>query len=214
MAENDVAGDRLEFHLFTDMAEIMSTHNPRTRRKFARILAERGVRVHTDSRVVRVAAGRIDCERGATFEVDEVLWVTQAGAPAWPGEAGLDVDDIGFIRVDDCLRSLSHAEVFAAGDIADVVGHPRPKAGVFAVRQGAPLHRNLRRVLLGRQPKPFAPQKQFLSLISTGDRYAVASRGKLALEGRWVWAVKDWIDRRWMRKYIDLGNTEMQGHDT
>ncbi len=208
------AGDRPELHLFTDTAEIMPTHNARSRRKFARILAERGVHVHTDTQVVRVDRGQVVRAHGEAIEVDEVLWVTQAGAPAWPGEAGLDVDDIGFIRVDDCLRSLSHAEVFAAGDIANVVGHPRPKAGVFAVRQGAPLHRNLRRVLLGRQPKPFAPQKQFLSLISTGDRYAVASRGKLALEGRWVWAVKDWIDRRWMRKFIDLGDTETQAHNT
>ncbi len=204
MAEKGVAGDRFEFHLFTDMAEVMTTHNARVRRKFARILAERGVRVHTDTRVVRVAAGRIECERGETFEVDEVLWVTEAGAQSWPGEAGLDVDDDGFIRVDDCLRSLSHPDVFAAGDIANVAGHPRPKAGVFAVRQGPPLYRNLRRVLLGRQAKPFTPQKRFLSLVSTGAASAVASRGGLALEGRWVWAVKDWIDRRWMRKYIDL----------
>jgi selenide,water dikinase len=204
LADKGVAADRLEFHLFTDMAEVMTTHNARVRGKFARILAERGVRVHTDTRVVRVDGGHIECERGETFEVDEVLWVTQAGAQSWPGESGLDVDEHGFIRVDDSLRSLSHPEVFAAGDIANVAGHPRPKAGVFAVRQGPPLHRNLRRVLVGKQPKPFSPQKRFLSLVSTGDAYAVASRGPLAFEGRWVWAVKDWIDRRWMRKYIEL----------
>ncbi len=204
MAEKGLAGDRFEFHLFTDMAEVMTTHNARVRRKFARILAERGVTVHTDTRVVRVAEGRIESESGETFEVDEVLWVTQAGAQSWPGNSGLDVDDDGFIRVDDTLRSLSHPDVFAAGDIAHVVGHPRPKAGVFAVCQGPPLHRNLRRILLGKQPKPFTPPHRFLSLVSTGDAYAVASRGPIALEGRWVWAVKDWIDRRWMRKYIDL----------
>ncbi len=204
LAEKGVAADRLEFHLFTDMAEVMTTHNARVRGKFTRILAERGVRVHTDTRVVRVDGGHIECERGETFEVDEVLWVTQAGAQSWPGESGLDVDEHGFIRVDDTLRSLSHPDVFAAGDIANVVDHPRPKAGVFAVRQGPPLHRNLRRVLVGKQPKSFSPQKRFLSLVSTGDAYAVASRGPLALEGRWVWAVKDWIDRRWMRKYIEL----------
>ncbi len=203
MAGKGRAGDRCEFHLFTDAAEIMPTHNALVRRKFARILDQRGVRVHTGSRVVRVAEGRIECEGGRSFAADEILWVTQAGAPAWPGEAGLEVGDGGFISVDGCLRSLSHGHVFAAGDIADVVDHPRPKAGVFAVRQGPPLYRNLRRVLLGKEPKPFAPQKRFLSLVSTGNRYAVASRGRLALEGRWVWTVKDRIDRRWMRKYTD-----------
>lgn len=193
---------RARFHLFTDQPEIMADHNPRVRRKFDRILAARGVAVHTESRVVRVGEGRIECEDESVYAADEILWVIQAGAAAWPGESGLDVDAGGFIRVDDCLRSLSHPEVFAAGDIAHVVNHPRPKAGVFAVRQGPPLLANLRRVLAGEEPRPFVPQERFLSIVSTGDRYAVASRGAFAFEGRWVWRLKDWIDRRWMRRYV------------
>ena len=41
-------------------------------------------------------------------------------------------------------------------------------------------------------------------MIGTGDKHAVASRGPFAAEGAYLWRLKDWIDRRWMRRYRDL----------
>ena len=194
----------IDYHLFSDSAEILPTHNARVRRTFMEVLARRGVTVHAGQPVVQVSPGRLKTRDGEEIEADEILWVTAAGAADWPGKAGLDVDDAGFIRVADTLQSVSHEGIFAAGDIAAMVDHPRPKSGVFAVRQGRPLTDNLRRALLGRTLRPFAPQTEFLGLISTGDKYAVASRGDWSIRGRLVWTWKDWIDRRFMRKFSDL----------
>jgi selenide,water dikinase len=194
----------LEYHLFTDADTILTTHNRLVRRMFERIFEQRRIVLHTASAVVDVSPNRLRTQNGQVYDVDEILWSTEASAAPWLAESGLAVDRHGFVRVLGTLQSTSHPEVFAAGDVASMDDSPRPKSGVFAVRQGPPLARNLRRALLGRRLRLYHPQRHFLSLISTGDRHAVASRGPLACQGRWVWRWKDWIDRRFMRRYLEL----------
>ena len=86
-----------------------------------------------------------------------------------------------------------------------MINHPRPKAGVFAVRQGPPLALNVRHALLNEPLESYVPQTNFLGLISTGDKYAIMSRGGwmscCALEGNYLWKWKDHIDRTWMNGY-------------
>jgi selenide,water dikinase len=96
-----------------------------------RVLGERGIEVQTGSKVVEVEADGVRLENGEFRSADAVLWVTMAAAPEWPAKSGLAVDDEGFIAVDRALRSKSHPEIFAAGDIASLPD-PRPKSGVCA----------------------------------------------------------------------------------
>ena len=198
------AAPRLALRLFTDGPDVLVAHNPFVRAKFRRLLAERGIKVHLEHKVVEVHPGGLRCANGRAFALDEILWAVGAGAQTWPAEAGLAVDEQGFIRVRETLESVSHPGVFAVGDSAAVVEHPRPKSGVFAVRQGPPLWSNLRSKLSGRPLKPFRPQRAFLSLIATGGKRAVASRSWWALEGAWVWAWKDRIDRRFVSSFNQL----------
>jgi len=81
-------------------------------------------------------------------------------------------------------------------------------AGVFAVRAGPVVKDNLIAYLLNQPLTPHEPQKDFLGLISTGDKYAVASRGQHALEGEFLWRLKDEIDRTWMDMYKTLPSME------
>ncbi len=194
----------VEYHLFHCGDQILPTHNARVRRRFMKTLQSRGVTVHLGEPVTELETGRLQTLGGKTLEANEILWATDAGAPAWPREAGLDVDEKGFIKVNDRLQSTSHPFVFAAGDVASMETHRLPKSGVFAVRQGKSLERNLRHILSGRRQRPYRPQKRFLSLISTGDRFAVASRGQWCASGSALWWLKDRIDRRFMDRYNKL----------
>lgn len=204
LVEHGKTSDSLEFHLISRAQTVLPDFGAGLQRRVGRVLSARGVYVHTNAEAENVTQGAITIAGGKTIELDEILWVTAAGAPSWLRESGLDVDEAGFIQVQDTLQSTSHPDVFAAGDIADVVGHPRPKAGVFAVRQGPPLTDNLRRVLIGKPARPFTPQKNFLVLLCTGDKYGIASKWGKAAGGKWVWAWKDRIDRNFMKKFSEF----------
>ncbi len=191
----------IRFRLLTDAAQLLPGHNEHARRLFSRVLMERSVRVDCAARVVRVAQGCLHTADRTTIAADAIVWATGAGAPALIAASGLAVDAQGFIAVDERLQSISHPGVFAAGDIASMVGHPRPKSGVYAVRQGPPLAANLAAVWGGHALVSYVPQPLALALISTGSRHAVASRGRWAAEGAWVWHWKDWLDRRFIARY-------------
>ena len=200
LRERRTRSRRLGFTLIT-RDEILAGHNASVRRRFRNLLAARGITVMENSAVEAVDDGAVICASGERIGFDELIWVTEAGAASWLADTGLALDAGGFIKVDATLRSVGDPHVFAVGDVAANLDHPRPKAGVFAVRQGPPLADNLRRALAGQPLVPFVPQRKFLSLISTGNRCAVASRGNLAAQGPLLWRLKDWIDRRWMLQY-------------
>lgn len=168
----------------------------------------------------RAALRALDCA-GVTLQVgtewcaqvdrdsDVVLWATGAEAHEWqrdPARRGaLAVDDQGFVRIDEQLRSVSHPQVFAAGDCASWSAQALPKAGVHAVRMGPVLAGNLRAALRGPAGagdlRPHRPQRHVLALLATGDSRAIASRGPFGAEGAWVLRWKDRIDRGFLRQF-------------
>jgi selenide, water dikinase len=197
-------GRRCDYRLITDEPRILTEHNSKVRDHFCRILAERKVEMIAGERVVSIESAGLRCASGREIAVDFVIWAAGVAAPKWLQETGLELDARGFVRINAYLQSTSHANVFAAGDAAGSLERPLPKSGVYAVRQGSVLAGNLRRYCLGRSLKRYWPQTHALALISTGDRYAVGSRGSMYLAGDWLWHVKDRIDRRFVARYTEL----------
>ncbi len=184
--------------------DVLPTHNAGAQGHARRALADAGVEVITGSAATQVGPGFVQCANGRRIEADAVLITTKAQPPAWFAETGLATDKAGFLTVHPTLQSTNDPHIFAVGDCAAVVGYPREKAGVFAVRQGPPLTRNLRRIIRGEAPLPFKPQRHFLTLLSCGDHTAIAARGRFAAAGHWAWRLKDHIDRDFMAKFQQL----------
>lgn len=155
------------------------------------------------------AAG-VDLQLGVAWQAahaqdaDLLLWATGAQAHAWQRCAAqrgsLSVSAAGFVEVDPTLRARSHANIFAVGDCAEF--QPSlPKAGVYAVRMGPVLAHNLAALIRGRALHNYVPQKNFLSLLSTADGSAIASRGPFCLSGPWAWRLKHHIDRGFVQRF-------------
>jgi len=183
-------------------------YNESVRHKLTQLLQSRGITLHLQERVCEVKEHEVTTVLGKKIQGDAIFWITNASPPAWIKESGLSVDESGFIEVKKTLQSTSHPFVFAAGDIASVLNQPRPKSGVFAVRQGLPLYRNLRNEILGRKLSIYRPQKNFLSLIGTAQDSAIASRKHLSFLSPIMWKLKRSIDKRFIKKFQNLPRME------
>lgn len=137
-------------------------------------------------RCVGITADDLTLASGARLACDVPIIAIGTQAPGCLQGSGLALDDQGFVTVNTFQRSISHPEVFAADDGARA-------APAFA--------QNLRAVLAGVAPRAERPQQKALHLLWCGHGRAMACWGTWSAQGRWVGWLKDWIDRRFVKKY-------------
>lgn len=183
--------------------EIMSGATAGAVKLARRELAARGVQLLLNQSVEAVGEGRLTLADGTTRAADLTIWATGAEPPPLLAVLGLPADERGFLLVRPTLQTVADAPIFAVGDSGTCPERPRPKAGVYAVRQGPVLWDNVQRMLSGRPLVEYRPQRRFLSLMATGDRRAILSYRGLAAHARWCWKLKNYIDSRFMDKYQD-----------
>jgi selenide, water dikinase len=194
-------------HLFHRQSQLMNSYPDAVKLRFRQLLIDRGIQLHLNEAVTAIEPIKnslklVHCQSGLSMPCNQVIWVTQAAAPAWIRQSGLGTDDRGFILIKDTLQSVTHPHIFATGDIATIPQQPRPKAGVFAVRQGQPLFANLQRITKGQSLQPFLPQQHYLSLIGLGNQQAIATWGNICTRpSRLLWWWKDQIDRNFMSQF-------------
>lgn len=190
-----------KFTLVCADEELLSSHNARVQKFFHDHLNILGVKLIMGHKVAAAATNHLLLDDGSSLKTNFVTWAINAGSKPWTVDSGLACDKHGFVQVDQFLRSISHRDIFAVGDSAAFTPMPLPKAGVYAVRQGPILTHNIVATFRRRTLRPYKPQHHFLSLLTTGGRYAVASRGPFFIKGKWVWQWKNFVDRRFMARF-------------
>lgn len=211
----------VQISLVDSQTTLLTGHRPRVTAIIGRYLEEKGIACLTGLRVVGVDEKSVHFEDHPSLPFDFLLWATGGAPPGLLKEANLATSDAGFIRVRPTLQAMDYDNVFAAGDCIEFPSRTLPKSGVYAVREGPVLARNLHAWLENRSLVPYRPQSSALALLMTGTRNAVASRRRVSFHGPWVWRLKDWIDRRWMRKFepallppMDPAGDAPPAHDT
>ncbi len=185
--------------------QILGGYSQAFQARGAGILQSFGIEVRLGQQIAAVERNRIVTQEGRDYPSDVTIWMTGAAAPPLLSESGLAVDKRGFLLVDDNLRSISNPQILGVGDCATLLNYPQtPKAGVYSVRQAPILWQTIRSSYLGGEAPRYVPQSSFMSILNLCDGRSLIRYKGLISASRWAWLLKDWIDRRFMRKYQSL----------
>lgn len=195
--------------LLSGDGEPLAGYPPAVVRAGARALARRRITVFRE-RASALQAGAVVLASGARVACDAAVIATGTEPAPWLVGSGLALCERGFVLTGPTLQSMSHPEVFAAGDVATRADRPHAKSGVYAVRAGPPLALNLRRFVGGGPLVPYQPQARTLNLLSCGSRSAIIVWGGVGLGelpfGRLAWWWKDRIDRNFIARFSSAGD--------
>lgn len=106
----------------TTTGEVGGWLGAKARRHLLRAFDRFGVEVHEHTTIEQVMATGAVAADGTTFFSDVTVWAAGFAVHPIAAASGLGVEDDGRITVDRMMRSVSHPEVYAAGDSAYVIG--------------------------------------------------------------------------------------------
>ena len=175
---------------------------PRKAQRYARkSLLTRNIDIVEGANVSSLTDSRAVLEDGREFLFDLVLLAWGIRPSPLFCDSGLPTGKDGGLLVNAYLQSVAHPEIFGGGDCISFERRPLDKVGVYAVRQNPVLYTNLLATLEGKDLQAFHPQDTYLLIYNLGDGTGIFYRGKRVWKGRLIFHLKDYIDRRFMRKF-------------
>ncbi len=194
--------NRAKIKIIAGRDGLLSDYNSRVKSYARTALENHAIEIIEGQHIVHISENQLVFENGSFLDRKICIVSTSAEAPQLFKQSNLPTNQEGFVRINKYLLIEGFDNIFAAGDCCDFEPKSLPKAGVFAVREGPILSQNILHLLTGCKPlKKYEPQNHFLTILVSGTKQAIASRGKLAYRGRLAWWLKYFIDLNFMNRY-------------
>jgi NADH dehydrogenase FAD-containing subunit len=171
------------------------------RRRISRTLGKRGVIIREGAVVNAVSPTSVCLDSGETLPADFIFLALGVKPSSIFAASGIATGPDGGLRVNRFLQSTQYPEIFGGGDCIHFQDNPLDKVGVYAVRQNPVLFHNITAQLTGGDLVPFDPGGDYLLIFNLGGGVGVLKKRWLEFGGRPAFIVKDYIDRRFMKKF-------------
>lgn len=189
-------------------------HAPERVRQLAQdSLLKKNIRILIGVRGKHTEMGVVTLSDGTRLSYDFVFIATGIKPSTLFKDSNLPTGADGGMLVNYYLQSTTHPDLFGGGDCISLEGSPLAKVGVYAVRQNPVLFYNLAASLEETPLQSFEPGPAYMLILNMGDRRGILWKKSLTLDGRLSFFLKDFIDRRFMKKYQVSGERSESSHE-
>ena len=183
----DVDPARVHIRLIEMAPALLMPFHPKLREYARKQLADRGVDIRLNTKILEVAPDRVVVGEGQSLHSDLTVWTGGVAAPEAVAGWGLPQGKSGRILVGPDLRVKGSGRIFASGDIAIEPDEPSPQLAQPALQQGRHVAAQITRLLRGEQTEPFRyHDKGIMATIGRNSAVVQLARG-LRITGTLAW---------------------------
>lgn len=200
---HDAGGSQVRITVFAGRKFLSGLHE-RIRKRAEKSFTRRGIEVIEGGYVRRLGQNEVELDSGQTFASDLTLLALGVKPSSLFVDSGLQTGPDGGLLVNEYLQHPDYPEIFGGGDCIFFQKQPLDKVGVYAVRENPVLYHNLEASLNKTQLRTFDPGGDYLLIYNLGDGTGIFHKGKVTFGGRPAFWIKDWIDRKFMKRFQAL----------
>ncbi len=205
--------NKIDIFLFTGKNGLLKNYSNSSKNSILKNLTEANINVIFKDEVSEVSKNKIVTKSSKVYLIDEAILSTNGVPPKWLKETNLALSPDGFIQTNNKLQT-NFNHIFASGDIINFSYKSLTKSGVYAVKSGSVLTKNIRNFILNKPLVNYNPQKYYLSIIGLSNGKALAYKYNLHFTSKLILKLKKYIDLKFINKFklydkIDYKNNIM-----